>query len=795
MAIHDELNEITLQLAQLEKQKQQLLERQRDLEHQLQGSRQTEDQTKLLSQQEQTSSFSAHERLIIFSTLFKGRDDVFATRWDNTKTGRSGYSPACANEWKKGVCFKPQVKCTDCNAQQFKPLDLNQLYQHLTGQQTIGLYVLQSDNQCHFLALDFDKTGWQEAVKATAEVCAELHLPNAIEISRSGNGAHLWLFFKEPVSASRARQLGFLLLDLAMEKSGAIGFESYDRMFPNQDFVPDGGFGNLIALPLQHQPRQRGCSVFVDSQLLPVAEQWLFLAQLRRITATQLDELLSRFVAKNGEVPQPIKHSEIPEFNEQPWLRYQDKTSASDDTVYPEVLEITISNRLYFNYTLLPAKLSTMLRRIGSFSNPQFFKTQALRFSTQGIPRFISCAQIENSYLSLPRGCLDDVIALCKEKAIRVDLVDRTNSGKSLEPVCLNAELRKPQLQAVNAMLAFDTGILHAPTAFGKTVTALALIAKRNVSTLILTHSKQLVEQWLQRINTFLAGVECGIWSGSKKKLSGCIDVATYQSLIDKKDNTVHSLVQDYGYVIIDECHHICAPRFEMVLNDIAAKYITGLTATPVRQDGQQKIMLMLAGPIRHKAQQDSQGKFRQIAHVAQLHFSPPDPFMENQPHISELYRWIAEHEQRSLYIVDKVITEVKEGRMPLLLSERKQHTTTLAKLLADRGIQCAVLTGGMKAAERKMAEGQLAHCDVLIATGKYIGEGFDLPKLDTLFITMPLSWKGTLAQYAGRVQRDYANKQEVRIFDFVDEHPVLQRMYKKREKGYLAMGYSVVLE
>ncbi|MBR9910813.1 MAG: DEAD/DEAH box helicase family protein [Gammaproteobacteria bacterium] len=726
---------------------------------------------------------TSDQKVALFQALFKGRTDVYATRWQNS-IGRSGYSVACHNEWVPGVCNKPRIKCGECSHRQYRELDAQAVYDHLTGKHIVGLYPLMSDEACHLLAADFDKSGWQEAVKAMAQVCFQHTIPHAIEISRSGNGAHLWIFFKDRVSAREARQLGFALLDKAMDIHPGISFESYDRLFPNQDIMPEGGFGNLIALPLQHQARQLGNSQFVDTSLTPYPDQWAFLSDLQRLSAFDVKRLLKLLAPQQFEAPE----------NSLPWEQgIERKNEKIADC--PKKLAVTLANHIYIKLDELPAALTAKLRRLASFSNPVFFKTQALRFSTHGIPRYITCARIEQGYLSIPRGCIDEVMALFEDQGIAVVLYDKRVEGTPLNGLEFLGELRKDQQQAVEAITANNVGILHAPTAFGKTVTAIGVITRRKVNTLILTHSRQLLDQWKERIRSFTSGVEVGTVGGGKKKPTGQIDVATYQSLIDKKSNTVSPLLQEYGQIIIDECHHISAPRYEMLLNESRAKFVLGLTATPNRQDGHQKIMFMIAGPVRHKVEVSGTRGFEQKVVVQQLYDKPPHSLIQSdvRPHIAEIYRWLVENNSRNRLIVDNVIESVKSGAHSLVLTERREHAEILAGMLEKKDISTLVLRGAMRVKERKAANEKLSDAQVIVATGKYIGEGFDLPRLDTLFLALPIAWKGSLAQYAGRLHRESEGKDQVTIYDYVDEAlPMLQRMFGKREKGYKAMGYEL---
>lgn len=732
--------------------------------------------------------YTPEQKIAIFRGLFRGRTEIFANRWQN-KQGRSGYSVACNNEWVQGICNKPRVKCQDCNHRQFTEINDQVIYSHLAGQQVVGLYPLMQDNSCYFLAADFDKGQWREEVKAMSKACQSFEIPHAIEISRSGNGAHLWIFFNDNVPAKEARLLGFGLLDKAMEFYPNLSFDSYDRLFPNQDILPEGGFGNLIALPLQKEARKSGNSSFVDKDLNVIQEQWQYLAQMESISHIALTKLLTQISLSSAL----FKEQEVTE-TRPPWeATAKAKTLTLENS--PKEVSVTLANHVYFDLNEIPSTLAARLRRLASFSNPVFFKTQALRFSTHGIPRFISCARIEQGYLAIPRGCLDDALELLSENQIEARIDDQRESGNKLTTTKSLFKLRKNQQAAVRAMSKHDAGILHAPTAFGKTVTAIGMITKRKANTLILVHSRQLLDQWRERLKSFLPDTDVGIIGGGKLKPTGIIDVATYQSLINKKDNSVSELVQDYGHVIVDECHHVSAPRFEMVLNEVRAKYVLGLTATPERQDGHQKIIFMAAGPIRHKVKSTTEEKFEQQVVVHQLYESPPRQLIhsEERPKISDAYRWIMENDERTQRIVDDVQICVQQSNHPIVLTERREHAETIHTMLLEKEIDSVVLKGAMSATQRKAVEEQLPNAQVVVATGKYVGEGFDLPRLDTLFLAMPIAWKGSLAQYAGRIHRESDGKKLVTIHDYVDcSLPMLQRMFKKRDKSYKAMGYKI---
>jgi len=765
-----ELEAINQRLQALEDEKSQLLSRKAELEA---------TAGNLIAS---SSSLTANDRVTLFRNFFIGRDDVYAFRWENS-TGKSGYAVACHNEWQQGLCNKPKIKCSDCTNKAYKPLESKAIYDHLSGTQTVGLYPLMHDDACQLLAVDFDKSDWQLSTQAFSSVCDDLAIPHAIERSRSGNGAHIWMFFESKVPARDARRLGFGLLDRAMENYPGLSFDSYDRLFPNQDSLPSGGFGNLIALPLQHQPRQYGNSVFVNKGLLAYPDQWQFLSGLKKLSLGKLRNCLETFdtgqpelVSKPWEQGIPVVHNKINDC--------------------PNRIKIVLANQIYITVNTLPSKLLAQLKRQASFANPVFFKTQAMRFSTHGIPRYISLARIEQDYLVIPRGCLDDVVQLLSEQDITIDIDDKRETGSKLKSIRFLGELRGDQKQAVNKLTTHDVGILHAPTAFGKTVTAIGVIAKRKVNTLILTHTRQLVDQWKERLSAFLEGVDVGVIGGGKRKPTGSIDIATYQSLLKRKDNSVDPLLLDYGQVIIDECHHISAPNYDRLLSEVRARYVLGLTATPERQDGHQPIIFMQAGPIRHRVKADKQTQFVQHVYVRPVSSMPPENLMskETKSHIADVYRWLMESEFRNKLIVTDIAAQIENGANPLVLTERREHAELLSQQLADQDYETVVLRGAMRTKEREQAMEKAKTAQVLIATGKYIGEGFDLPRLDTLFLALPISWKGTLAQYAGRIHRVADSKEKVAIYDYVDSAlPMLQRMFQQRCKGYEAMGYTLV--
>ncbi|MDP1659620.1 MAG: DEAD/DEAH box helicase family protein [Methylotenera sp.] len=738
-----------------------------------------------------TPELSIDAKIQLFRSLFKGREDVYSIRWDS-KNGRSGYAPACDNEWLSGVCDKPRIKCSDCNNRKLLSINYQAIYLHLTGKKTIGAYALLTDETCWFLAADFDGDHWQEDATAFARTAKFNGIHASIEISRSGDGAHVWIFFIQPIPAATARRLGSALITLTCDNERLLHLKSYDRLFPNQDTMPRGGFGNLIALPLQKTPRENGCSVFVDDLLNPYPDQWDYLANIQRVSLSSAERVIQSVNMDGGVLG--VKFVSIDEGVEDPWTkppsrRLDDKLI---DGPFPEAVEIVSANMAFIPKEGLPTALMNRLVRLAAFQNPEFYKTQKMRLSTFGIPRVIGCAENFDKYIALPRGCLDEAIFLMKSLGINVKIRDERFKGATIG-VSFLGELRPEQTLAVKEMLRHDTGVLCAPTAFGKTVSAAAIIAARKVSTLILVHRTQLMDQWASRLSSFLDIDEkqIGKLGGGKRKHGGFIDIALMQSLNRKGEIDDH--IADYGQIIVDECHHLSAFSFEQILKSAKAKYVLGLTATPIRRDGHHPIIFMQCGPIRYRANDKYQQRpFDHEVSPQKTGFKLP---AETEA-IHEIYAHIAQSAERNQLIVQDVKAALASGRSPLVLTERKDHLFLLAEQLKGCTEHVITLYGGMGVKQRRLEMAKLTNLPagtsrLIIATGKLIGEGFDDPQLDTLFLTMPISWRGTLQQYAGRLHRLHDGKKVVQIYDYIDENiPVLMRMFDKRMKGYGAMGY-----
>jgi len=747
----------------------------------------------------ESSPTTSEERIALFTRLFRCREDVFPKLWENRSKGTKGYSPACQAEWVHGVCEKPKIKCSECPNRVFIPLDQTVIRGHLEGTITIGSYAIREDDTSTFLAADFDKEQWQPDVAAYRDASRKLGIETYIERSRSGNGAHAWIFFKDPIPARLARQLGTIVLTHAIGERHRLRFESYDRFFPNQDTLPKGGFGNLIALPLQRIPRKAGNSVFVDDNFNPWPDQWDFLSRIYVISSAEAIEFVNAYSRKCTQSFSP--ESLDPEIAQAERLFSSDTKPIGN---YSGEIPIEISNHVEILLAKIPPRLITAYKRTATFANPKFFELQRLRFSTWNTPRYICCAELsdDGDRILLPRGLLSRCIEVSESTGATVVISDHRPRYARIS-VEFKGQLLSPQNDAVRGLIKRESGVLVAPPGAGKTVIGCALICKWKLPTLILVHRKQLAEQWKQQLLQFtdLKKKQIGIYDLKAEKRKRIVDIGMLQTLAHANDCS--KLISEYGLVIVDECHRVPAPSFEPVLKRIEARHYIGLTATPYRKDGLDRIITMQCGPILHTMTESAAQKeiIRNVI-VRETSFRMSES-QDIRSELHEIWQALITDPARLTLVASDIGTALSEGRFPLVLSDRKEHLEAIAQRVTEMfgspSVNSFVITSanGKKERAKFIESARALHAQgkqaFLLSTGSLIGEGFDLPELCTLILAMPLSFKGRLVQYAGRLHRESEGKKDVRIYDYVDANLGLGiTMFRKRLTTYRKMGYSI---
>ncbi len=768
-------------LSQLDQERQSLLEELQSLRDDLQ-----EETIYIGSASQAFIPETPEEKLELYLSLFRCRSDVYPKFWKNTKTGKTGYSPACENESNRPVCQKPKVRCSQCEHQRFYPFDQKVIKNHLTGFQSVGAYAINQQDQCIFLAADFDKSTWKTDVFSYQKAASEIGVEVAIEISKSGNGAHAWIFFSQLIPARVARTMGELILSRALDLSDSFELDSYDRFFPNQDLIPSGGFGNLIFLPLQKTYRNKSTTVFVDHECSIIKNPWKYLAGIHRLSLTQVETLIHEYVKDTDSIT--VSQSII----QQHLLPYDQKYHGS--------IVLRLQGQIVISLRQLPNPILKQLLKMATISNPKFFQAQRMRFSTWDIPKYIFCGNNDKDFVFFPRGLRDRIIELLTEQGFSVKLQDERNVGKELK-IKFIGELYDYQKPVVEKMAKIDMGVMVAPTGTGKTVMATSLIAQRACSTLILVHRSTLIQQWIVAITTGIEEIEkkdIGVLGAGRRKLKGNIDIAMLQSLARKED--LKTLTKDYAFVIVDECHRVPTVTFEPVLQSLRCRYILGLTATPKRKDQFQSIIYMQCGGIA--AQLSDINLAKQDREVSFIETNLPE--IQGKHNITQLWDFICSSEERNNRIVDTIVSAIKKDISPIIISDRLEHIEMIRTLLQERtDVDIFVLSGHVKKKERnsiiwQMKEhlGDRSSC-CLFATGSLVGEGFDLPELNTMILTMPISFSGRLTQYVGRLHRQVGEeKKHIMVYDFVDSVSGMTiSMFKKRISAYKKLGYKLKLE
>ena len=771
------------------------------------------------------------EHAILFYSFFRGRKDVYVKR-----NAKKGYYTQCKNFWTAGICPKERgekVKCQDCSAKDYKELKISVMLEHLKGTKedcsdVIGLYPLFPDGSCWFLVFDFDNheedatptKDWEQEVDVLRKICLSVGIDALVERSRSGRGAHVWIFFSEAIQATKVRRFGEALLAKGAESVSLKSFRYYDRMMPMQDSLPEGKLGNLIALPLQGQALRKGNSAFVDEYWRPYRDQWSKLLHTRKLSEAEVDAYVKSWCPEDNtmEMFQSDKVDEQEDCNlllfgisPKSSVRYFKNEDATG------TIKIILADGMYIDKRSLKPRLQNAIRRLAAYSNPQFFQNLALGFSTRETPRIVYDGYDEGGYIVLPRGCFEELKRHLSDAEIPYDIVDKRQVGRKID-VFFNGELYPEQKVAAERLLSYDMGMLAAATAFGKTVIGANLIAHRKVNTLVLVHTVEIMNNWVRDLNRFLTINEelptyttpkgrvkqrdsvIGTFSSQKRAATGIIDIAMIGSL--GKEDEINPMVRDYGMVIVDECHHAAAATFENVLRASAAKYVYGMSATVKRGDKQERKLLMQLGPIRHRYTAKERAMKQGIGHYVYPRFTRMvDLFPSDARHISELYRLIVDSELRNMQIVADAVDCVKKGRTPVVMTKYREHAEMLYALLQGMADHVFLLQGGKSLKARaelreKMAAVGRDESMIMVATGQYIGEGFNYPRLDTMLLAMPISFEGNVEQYAGRLNRDYEGKKDVIIFDYIDQHiPVLQRMYHRRLRTYKKIGFEVCTE
>ena len=765
-----------------------------------------------------------------FFSMFWGRQDVYAKRSVNKETGKAAYYPQCNNFWTN-VChkkIKDGINCKNCKNRSYKTITKKDILNHLQGNaynasDVIGVYPLLSNGTCRFMVFDFDNHDkdaeekdfansddtWVEEVESMREICVLNGIEPLVERSRSGRGAHVWIFFDKPIAASFVRKFGFALLDKGAEQINLKSFKYYDRMLPAQDSLPeDSAVGNLIALPLQGKALQDGNSAFIDGNWNAYPNQWETLFNKPRLSQEFLEEKIKEWSNTIDNIAANAAESD----REKPWNRMQHFNKNDVEGK----LHIILANGIYVDNTNLNAAMQNRIRRMAAFSNPVFYKNQAIGTSNYDTARWIYLGKDHLSgYIQIPRGLQDELWENIKQADIDYEMEDERQQGRKIN-VDFKGELRPEQDKALKELIRYDNGILHAATAFGKTVVSSAIIAQKKINTLIILESSALIEQWKEALEKFLNINEglptyetktgrvrkrkslIGTLQGAHDSMTGIIDIAMAGSLCKK--GKYHKMMNEYGLVLIDECHHSASETIANVLKEVKAKYVYGVTATPKRGDGLEKINYMLIGPIRYSYTAKEKAKEQGIQHLVYPRFTrtvPPRGVITDKMHPNEAYEIIHNNDVRDEQIIEDVKNCVAAGRTPVVLSRYKDHSEKFYERLKGYADHVFLMTGNNSKKEHRKILEQMHQVDkneslILIATGSLVGEGFDFPRLDTLFMATPVSFRGVVEQYAGRLNRDYAGKENVIIYDYVDNHiPMFNNMYMKRLKAYKQIGYE----
>lgn len=762
-----------------------------------------------------------------FMMFCRGRKDVYDLRYTNPKTGKNGYYTQCKNRWDQDCHIQKRdgIRCRDCKIQAYKELTLRTIKAHLEGKNPYGndvvaIYPMLENNVCQLIVFDFDNHAekseqtdhantdeeWKEEVNALRQICRSLGIDAAVERSRSGKGAHLWIFFKEMIPARLARKFGFALLEKGAESVNLKSFRYYDRMIPAQDALPKGGLGNVIALPLQGLALKSGNSAFVDESWNAYKDQLKTLGGTKRLTKKEIEDYIEKWYGGGNDKTVNVSVSDS-----EPWNK--DESFHKDDVT--EVLEIVLADRIYIDSSHISNRMRRQIRKMAAFSNRQYFQKQAMDMPNYDESRFIYLGADEGKYIILPRGLREELMTRLEKAGIQYRIEDKRSEGRTIN-VCFKGTLKESQKPAVDKMMEYETGILHAATAFGKTVVCCDLIARHGVNTLILVEKTDLMNQWISRLEEFLEINEelpeyetktgrvkkrkklIGNLKSTQDTMTGIIDVAMIRSV--KNKDGFHPFLKNYGQVILDECHHGASDSAIEVLQEVQAKYVYGVTATPKRGDGKEKINEFLLGPIRYRFTAKDRAQEQQIDHLVYPRFTRTvSPHrLSKTPFGNEAFDLIRNNSVRDDQIIRDVSECIAAGRTPVVLTKFVDHAERLYLRLEEYADKVILLTGKNGSKVRKIQVEEMYQVDqaeslIVVGTGSLLGEGFDFPRLDTLFMATPVSGENVVEQYVGRLNRDYDGKEKVIVYDYVDSHiRKFDKMFSSRMKAYKKIGYEI---
>lgn len=685
------------------------------------------------------------DQIQLFMSLFKGRNDIYARRWE--KDGRNGYSPAYQLNWQEFATFKAKGgKFSDFPNKKPLLLTTEVINDHLNGNQTIGIYPLLTDNTSHFIAADFDKESWKEESRSLIKICEKYKIPAYLERSRSGKGAHVWIFFEDKYPASKSRAIMFELIRKALKLSEFEKEISFDRLFPNQDYHTNQGIGNLIALPLHGLSITAGNAAFLHPQTLEViSDQWQHLKEMKKINISELDALYKIFIEGDTKLS-AASHL----------------TTATAENLGK--FTIIMGNTVKLSKVSMKPQLVKFLREKLNFFNTEYLVKEKMGISTYQTEKYFKLISETSDQVLLPRGFLSELISFCKEQNLPYQVIDERQK-KSEITIQSKIALYDYQQIAFEKIIDKDYGVIVAPPGAGKTVLGLELIAKKLQPALILVHRKQLMDQWIERIQSFLgiAKKDIGQISGSKKTLGKEITVAMMQSLIKMEGEEKEKITNAFGTIIIDECHHIPAKTFRELITQFNPYNLYGLTATPKRKYNDEKLIYYYIGEILttinpNKTITNTKQKKGEKHTIVELHeTSLSVPFDRKIDTFEILSKILIFDSNRNMLITQNVLRHVMKGKKILLLTERKEHVEVLYLYLKAH-CEVITLTGDDSVSKRKVKLEQLnlGHFQVLIATGQLLGEGLDLPILDCLFLIYPFSFEGKLIQYIGRLRKKF---------------------------------------